>query len=292
MNNKDLDKFYTNPNVAEELVTKVNKMFNLSCFDHIVEPSAGSGNFLKFLPSETIALDIKPEGEGIIKEDFFNYYPPSGFMSGESKVLTIGNPPFGSGYMNPLAKKFFNHAATFSEVIAFIVPAKWHTAWKIHYQLDERFGLYYSKLLPSNSFTLNNEPHNVNCCAQIWSKSKPKYYTDKRIYQRPPTAHPDFEMFLTCDNVPRLPEVRKQLRNREYWDFAIKYWGKIHVCEIDEVDPETTTHYLIKTDKKYVREIFENVVWSDYVNNMGAPNMGGKSLLVRAYKDTKIRLGY
>ena len=58
------------------------------------------------------------------------------------------------------------------------------------------------------------------------------------------------------------------------------------------MDPETTTHYLIKTDKKYVREVFESVIWSDYVNNMGEPNMGGKSLLVRAYKDTKIRLGY
>ena len=213
-------------------------------------------------------------------------------MNNEINILTIGNPPFGSGYMNPLAKQFFNHAATFSEVIAFIVPAKWHTAWKVHYQLDERFGLYYSKVLPKNSFLFNELPHDVNCCAQIWSRTKPKYYSNKRITKRPPTSHDDFEMFLTCDNVPRLPEVRKQIKKREYWDFAIKYWGNIHVCELDEVDPETTTHYLIKTENKFVRNVFENINWKDYVSNMGAPNMGGKSTLIKAYVETKQKLGY
>ena len=99
-------------------------------------------------------------------------------------------------------------------------------------------------------------------------------------------------MFLTCDNVPRLPEVRKQIKKREYWDFAIKYWGNIHVCELDEVDPETTTHYLIKTDNKFVRNVFENINWKDYVSNMGAPNMGGKSTLIKAYVETKQKLGY
>ncbi len=289
---KNLDKFYTLPKIAKDFVIQVDKMYDLSQFDNIIEPSAGSGNFLEYLPKTTIALDIEPEGKGIIKQNFFEYFPPDGFMNNEINILTIGNPPFGSGYMNPLAKQFFNHAATFSEVIAFIVPAKWHTAWKVHYQLDDRFGLYYSKILPKNSFLFNELPHDVNCCAQIWSRTKPKHYSNKRITKRPPTSHDDFEMFLTCDNVPRLPEVRKQIKKREYWDFAIKYWGNIHVCELDEVDPETTTHYLIKTDNKFVRNVFENINWKDYVSNMGAPNMGGKSTLIKAYVETKQKLGY
>ena len=97
-------------------------------------------------------------------------------------------------------------------------------------------------------------------------------------------------MFLTCDNVPKLPVVREQIKNKEYWDFALKYWGKIGVCDFETVDPKTTTHYLFKARKDYVRSIFEQIDWSKYVSNMGAPNVGGKSLVVRAYNDKKYDL--
>ena len=107
---------------------------------------------------------------------------------------------------------------------------------------------------------------------------------------RPPTKHNDFEMFLTCDNVPRLPEVREQIKNQEYWEFALKYWGQIRVCDFNEVSSDTTTHYLFKPKKDYVRSIFEQIDWSKYVSNMGAPNVGGKSLVVKAYADKKKEL--
>ena len=35
------------------------------------------------------------------------------------------------------------------------------------------------------------------------------------------------------------------------------------------------------------KKIFENINWKNYITNMGAPNMGGKSLLVKAYEETK-----
>jgi len=192
--------------------------------------------------------------------------------------------------MNPLAKAFFNHAATFSDLIAFIVPAKWNSSWKVQFQLDKNFGLYYSEVLPKNSFLLDEKSYNVPCCMQIWSKSNPNNLENLRITQRPPTKHKDFDMFLTCDNVPKLPEVREQIRNQEYWEFALKYWGQIRVCDFNEVSPDTTTHYLFKSKKEYVRSIFEKIDWSQYVSNMGAPNVGGKSLVVKAYTDKKKEL--
>ena len=123
---------------------------------------------------------------------------------------------------------------------------------------------------------------------QVWSKVS--LGNDIRIRERPPTKHQDFEMFLTCDNVPGLPAVREQIKNREYWDFALKYWGKIGVCDLNTVPIETTTHYLFKARKDYVRSIFEQIDWSEYVSNMGAPNVGGKSLVVKAYNDKKCDL--
>ena len=285
---KDFDKFYTHPEIAKRFVDTVNKYAPLEKFDLVVEPSAGSGNILQYLPSKAIGMDIEPEGDNILQQDFFAYESPYHPLTNNIRIATVTNPPFGSGYMNPLAKGFFNHAATFSELIAFIVPAKWSTSWKVQFQLNKSFGLYYSELLPKNSFVLNGEEYDVPCCMQVWSKIS--LGKDIRIRERPPTKHQDFEMFLTCDNVPRLPEVREQIKNKEYWDFALKYWGKIGVCDFDTVDPKTTTHYLFKANKDYVRDIFEQIDWSKYVSNMGAPNVGGKSLVVRAYNDKKYDL--
>ena len=280
---EDLDKFYTNPEIAKIFVDVVNSYYSLDKFDLVIEPSAGSGNILQYLPSNAIGMDIEPEGDNILQQDFFAYESPYHPLTNNIKIATVTNPPFGSGYMNPLAKGFFNHAATFSELIAFIVPAKWSTSWKVQFQLNKSFGLYHSELLPKNSFVFNGNEYDVPCCMQVWSKIS--LGKDIRIRERPPTKHTDFEMFLTCDNVPGLPTVREQIKNKEYWDFALKYWGKIAVCDFHTVDPKTTTHYLFKANKDYVRDIFEQIDWSKYVSNMGAANVGGKSLVVKAYND-------
>jgi hypothetical protein len=287
---KDLDKFYTHPDIAKRFVDTINEYFPLDEFDLVLEPSAGCGNILKYLPTNAVGLDLEPEADNIIQQDFFEYNSPYHPLLNNIRIACIGNPPFGSGYMNPLAKAFFNHAATFSEIIAFIVPAKWQTSWKVQFQLDKSFGLYFTEILPKNSFVFNGEPYDVPCCMQIWSKVQPGNHKNLRITERPPTKHSDFEMFLTCDNVPKLPEVRKQIQNQEYWEFALKYWGQIRVCDFSEVSPNTTTHYLFKSKKSYVRSIFEQIDWSKYVSNMGAPNVGGKSLVVKAYEDKKKEL--
>jgi hypothetical protein len=290
-NSKDLDKFYTHPDVAKKFVSIINQNFPLDKFDLVIEPSAGNGNILQYLPEGSIGLDIQPEGDGIIKQDFFEYDPGYHPLLNNIKIASIGNPPFGSGYMNPLAKAFFNHAATFSDLIAFIVPAKWQTSWKVQFQLNKEFNLYFTEILPKHSFVLDGQPYNVSCCMQIWSRVTRKDLVDYRIRNRPPTKHDDFDMFLTCDNVPKLPEVREQIKNQEYWEFALKYWGQIRVCNFNEVPSNTTTHYLFKSKKPYVRDIFEQIDWSRYVSNMGAPNVGGKSLVVQAYTDKKKELG-
>ena len=66
---KDLDKFYTHPVIAKKFVDAVNQYFPLSNYELVVEPSAGNGNILQYLPSGSIGLDIQPEGNNIIKQD-------------------------------------------------------------------------------------------------------------------------------------------------------------------------------------------------------------------------------
>jgi len=286
----NLDKFYTHPDIAKRFVDVINKLAPLDEFDMVIEPSAGSRNILQFLPDKALGLDIEPEGEGIIKQDFFEYHINQDPLNNNVKVACVGNPPFGSGYMNPVAKRFFNHAGKFSSLIAFIVPAKWHTSWKVHKGLNKDFGLYYSEVLPKNSFIFEGKTHDVNCCMQVWSKNS--LGKNLRILKSPPTKHPDFDMFLTCDNVTRRTQVREQLIKKEYWEFGLKYWGKIQVCNMEDIPVDTTTHFLFVAKKPYVRELLEQIDWSKYISNMGAPNIGGKSNLIKAYEDKKRESGY
>lgn len=286
---KDKDKFYTNPEIAKVFVDKINELFPLEDYDLVLEPAAGSGNILKFLPKNSIGMDLYPDVENIKEQNFLEYLP-EGFPLHLKRIACVTNPPFGKGYMNPMAKAFFNHAATFCDTIAFIVPLKWHTSWKIQKQLDSRFKLYHSEILPKNSFLLDNKSYNVNCCMQIWSITD--IGNNLRIQNKPPTSHVDFDMFLTCDNVPRKQKVIEQLQKKEYWEFGLKYWGKIKICEIDEISPNTTVHYLFKQHQPYVRHIIENIDWQKYITNMGAPNIGGKSILVEAYIQKKKELGF
>jgi hypothetical protein len=285
---KEKDKFYTRPEIAKKFVDKINQISSLSSYDLVLEPAAGSGNILEYLPLEnTLGMDLYPDSDIIIKKDFFDYYPTN-FPLHMQRIACVTNPPFGKGYMNPLAKKFFNHAAQFCDLIAFIVPSKWHSSWKVHKQLNSNFGLYFSEILPKDSFVLNGESYNVNCCMQIWSKSS--LGKNMRILKAPKTKHEDFDLFLTCDNVPRKKQAMEQLSNGTYWEFGLKYWGKIGIQEIKDIPKNTTTHFLFHCHKPYVRKIIEQIDWTPYILNMGAPNIGGKSILIQAYDDKKKEL--
>lgn len=67
----NLDKFFTKPEVARfcyDIVCDVIPENFRKCF---IEPSAGSGAFLDFLP-DYIAFDIDPMSDNIIKADFLS----------------------------------------------------------------------------------------------------------------------------------------------------------------------------------------------------------------------------
>jgi hypothetical protein len=60
----DFDKYYTEDDLARYCVEKTFEVLGNN-WDRIIEPSAGSGAFLKYLPDNTFAYDILPEAEGI-----------------------------------------------------------------------------------------------------------------------------------------------------------------------------------------------------------------------------------
>ena len=89
-----LDKFYTNQDVAKKCLDKIEEFHSWDSWDSIIEPSAGNGSFLLQIPSKNkIGIDISPEHDTIIKQDFLKYKPES-----NRRILVIGNPPFEKFY--------------------------------------------------------------------------------------------------------------------------------------------------------------------------------------------------
>ena len=155
-----LDQYYTKHSIAEACIDKLD----LNAYDLIIEPSAGAGAFSQYLPkNKLIAIDIEPGDASAIKMDFLDTRPPLNY-----KYLVIGNPPFGKN--SSLAKKFFNHAASFADVIGFILPRTFRKA-KTQNRLNKNFHLISEEILPANSFHLpSGEEFDVSCVFQIWEK--------------------------------------------------------------------------------------------------------------------------
>ena len=142
----EFDKFYTQKNVAKQCYDFLVKIYPNAKEEVFLEPSAGSGAFLEFLP-KFLALDIKPEGKNITQCDFLD------FVSEKKDYITIGNPPFGN--RSDLAIKFFNKAAEISDIIAFIVPVSF-MKWNVQKQLNKDFALVNYFYLEPESFLANN----------------------------------------------------------------------------------------------------------------------------------------
>ena len=202
-----LDKFYTIPAVADTCIGITGAFYPWLDWDLVVEPSAGNGSFLLRIPTnKRIGIDISPDCPGCVTHDFLTWRPPTA-----AKILVIGNPPFGKG--SSLAIKFFNHAAKWASVIAFIIPKSFRRV-SVQNRLSSDFHLLWDDDIPTDpcSFT---PPMMVKCCFQIWTRRDVK-----RELVEMSTTHADWDFLpfgsLDADGQPTPPEGA---------DFAIRAYG-------------------------------------------------------------------
>jgi len=172
----DNDKFYTKNGTAKICID----IIDFSIYDFVIEPSAGNGSFLSQIPhANKIGIDINPECDDILKMSWFDYAIPDTY----SKVLIIGNPPF--GIRNNLSKKFIKHSVSFSNVytIAFVLPNVYnkHTMQRV---IPKEYRIKTALLLPENSFEIESETYHVPCTFYVFEKSKgPDLRFDPSLYQ-------------------------------------------------------------------------------------------------------------
>ena len=175
---KDLDQFYTHPKIGKRFVDKVDELYDLSSYDHVIEPSMGEGFIYDYLPTTNrIGLDIEKNHPDCVEGDFLKWKPEKCGIEYEPllgktpSIAFVGNPPFGRS--SGLAIEFFEHCALYSDMVSFIIPRTW-MKYVIHKRLPGDFGLYWQAILPDAAFILNGKPYEVRCVAQCWSRHDPR----------------------------------------------------------------------------------------------------------------------
>lgn len=166
---KQLDQYFTKPIVAETCVTFLQQHLKrpLETFDVILEPSYGEGAFVDAIRKNDknlnmIFVDIASADDNH-RADFLS---EQFSVEKQGFLLTIGNPPFGKN--SSTAVSFFNKAAAFSDVIAFILPRTFRKN-SCKNRLDRRFFLVAEQILDQHSFLFEGKDYDVPCCFQVWS---------------------------------------------------------------------------------------------------------------------------
>lgn len=243
-----LDKYYTNKKVAIRCIKNFLKYnTNLKVNSVIVEPSAGSGVFIKPFEGTKFNIkpfDIKPEYKNIVEQDFLE------LILTDEDIHYLGNPPFGR--QSSLAKKFIKKCCKDGKSISFILPKSFKKE-SMKKCFDNYFHLVYQEDLEDNSFVINgNKEVDVPCVFQIWIKKDTKRAKTK-IYK---------------------PNKFKWVKKEENPDFSLRrvgvYAGKISV-DIDNKSKQSHNFIVLneEIDKEQFSLSYENIKYEE--NNVVGP---------------------
>lgn len=261
---RDLDQFYTNPQLAQRLFADLiadHLGDRWSCDVRWLEPSCGTGAFLSLLPPDALGVDLDPKCPGAVRADFLSWTPPVG---DERPLVVVGNPPF----KHDVA--FFNRCAELgAERIAFIVPRSWQKL-SVQNRLDRAFHLAHEEELPLDAFIFEGQPAKVPTVFQVWERCE-----EQRPLTVLPATHRDFA-FVTYEQ-------------RGTADFAIQRIGANAgtVKDLDAPHLSKNSHRFVRVADRAqvaeVRAVFEGVDWSSVKACVaGCPSISNPEM-VQAY---------
>lgn len=278
---RQLDKFYTSPAYAKQCINTLAETCGAyTQWRLVVEPSAGNGSFYDQIPCTTkVGLDIAPDTNqpGVLCQDFFDFAPGSrhGGSCAGGRVLVIGNPPFGR--VSSTAIKFFNHAAAWAHVIAFIVPRTFRKV-SLQNRLHPSFHLIHDEDTPTNPCCFTPKMM-AKCCFQIWEKRdavRPKV--------RLPTTH---EHWKFLDYGPK--DAQGQPTPPQGADFALRAYGgkigEIRACDLHTLRPKSWHWIRVNTDLIDVNVLMRKMRRLDFSGscNTARQNSMGRAELVNVY---------
>ena len=221
--NNKLDQFYTNSKVSDHFVKVIKRELKEIVEKNnctFIEPSAGTGNFIKSLIKYHIdckkikAYDLDPKNINIKKQDYLDLN-----IAKKSNRIVIGNPPFGK--RAKLAIDFVNKSFEHSSYVAMILPNQFNR-FLTQKQIKKNAFLIYSKKVPHSSFIKNNCPYDVKTIFQIWTTNKKYAKRNIRITKPLPKVHKDFETRIHNNTKATLKYFDKK---NFAWDIAVHRQG-------------------------------------------------------------------
>lgn len=164
------EQYYTPLALAHSLVDYVEQVLGPLKGKTVLEPAGGTGSFVEAAlakgAKQVISFDIEPLHNQVAQGSFLDQ------SLTEKNLITISNPPFGRN--NSLSIPFFNHAATISDAICFIVPRSWRK-WSVTNRLDWNFELIFDQDLDidyvDSTGELISDKSRLATCFQIWKRT-------------------------------------------------------------------------------------------------------------------------
>lgn len=240
------DKYYTSSELAKYIVNKTKEIIGEENIIEYLEPSAGSGVFLDYLPPNTLAYDIEPEDKlhRIIKQDYLTLD-----LNYKKGRCIIGNPPYGER-MN-LAVQFYKKSIQLGDYIAFILPIS---------QLDNNFRMFEFDLIYSEN--LGKQLYSgkeVFCCFNIYKRPN-----NGKLKKRP---NYDLKEVEIKEGIRGSEKRQKIVRKSEFdYDIAICAWGSACGKELDYEGQYAQEFYIKTYNEKYkdkVTKLIKNTIWKD-----------------------------
>lgn len=213
----NLDRFYTKPEIAVDLLTKTSHWFDQ--IKLIIEPAAGMGAFLNILSIPTLALDLDPQHPDITKGDWFSFNKQD-----LVNVAVIGNPPFGN--RNKLSTGFVKHALQIPgvKIIAFVLPTVWQKP-PLQKVFPWNWSLVQEVNLPKNSFRIKGQDYDIPTVFQVWA------HGERPVNLRWPQNSP-----LECGDF--------YFGSKEDCDFFILGSAPHTIKDVKDVSPNNRGYYL------------------------------------------------
>jgi predicted RNA methylase len=164
-----IDQHFTSDEAANQLVSELLYRYDPERQRCYIEPSCGSGAFVKALVANGIPrANIRSvELDENLEADCYGDFLTLGCRElqiekwDQTTTVVIGNPPF--GHAGRLARDFINHGIQFATLICMIVPRSMHKAFLCS-SLNPRLELVFERDLPPGIFTTTK----ANCNWQEW----------------------------------------------------------------------------------------------------------------------------
>lgn len=269
MTPREKNQFFTKDSTAQECVDILYQVLednNIDISKYIfVEPSAGSGNFLNYLPDNTLAFDIESFGNPKVQiQDFLTWQPDL-----SKDYIVIGNPPF--GLRGQQALRFINKAFTFADFCAFILPPLFDSDGRGTPKKRIDGNLVYTGLCCSDYFYPDGSPTDVATIFQIWTRL-PDIGMDVKIKEEPK----GFKVYSLSDGgTPGTTRNKDKLYICDYY-LPSTCFGEDNIKLIDGFEnlPQRRGYGII-VENKEIFPIIEAIDWSKvaFYSTNGASNL-------------------